>query len=98
MAKLYGNDSRPTPSPKKTSQSDHRNVKRSSMNKHKKRQFKQYRGQGQKVIMKKKPATRPYFLHVALHTNTWIALLQMALIWCITALMVTIPVLLYLTR
>ena len=41
---------------------------------------------------------RPYFLHVALHTNTWIALLQMALIWCITALMVTIPVLLYLTR
>jgi hypothetical protein len=48
MAKLYGNDSRPTPSPKKTSQSDHRNVKRSSMNKHKKRQFKQYRGQGRK--------------------------------------------------
>jgi hypothetical protein len=48
--------------------------------------------------MKKKPTTRPYFLHVALHTNTWIALLQVAVIWCITALMVTIPVLLYLTR
>ena len=45
---IYSKDSRPTPKPKKTSQSDHRNVKRSSMNKHKKRQFKQYRGQGRK--------------------------------------------------
>jgi len=53
---------------------------------------------GPKVIMKKKHTARPYFLHVALHSNTWIALLQVALIWCITALMVTIPVLLYLTK
>jgi hypothetical protein len=48
--------------------------------------------------MKKKTATRPYFLHVALHSNSWIALLQVALIVCITALMVMIPVLLYLTK
>jgi hypothetical protein len=44
----YRNDSRPTPKPKKTSQGDQRNVKRSSMNKHKKRQFKAYKGQGRK--------------------------------------------------
>jgi hypothetical protein len=50
------------------------------------------------VIKKKKHTVRPYFLHVALHSNTWIALLQVAIICGITALMVTIPVLLYLTK
>jgi hypothetical protein len=50
------------------------------------------------MIQKKKPATRPYFLHVALHSNTWIALLQVAVVWSISTLMVIIPVLLYLTK
>jgi hypothetical protein len=53
---------------------------------------------GPQMIKKNKPATRPYFLHVALHSNTWIALLQVAVVWSITTLMVCIPVLLYLTN
>jgi hypothetical protein len=50
------------------------------------------------MIKKNKPTTRPYFLHVALHSNTWIALLQVAVVWSISTLMVCIPVLLYLTK
>jgi hypothetical protein len=33
-----------------------------------------------------------------LHSNTWIALLQVAVIWSISTLMVITPVLLYLTK
>jgi hypothetical protein len=50
------------------------------------------------MIKKKKHTVRPYFLHVALHSNTWIALLQVAVIWSISTLMVITPVLLYLTK
>jgi hypothetical protein len=47
MAKLAGTAWKPGPNPKKTSQgSNSSRIKRSSMNKSKKRSFKAYKGQG----------------------------------------------------
>lgn len=46
MAKLAKNFVKHERTPKKTSQGNRKNVKRSSMNKSKKRSFKIYRGQG----------------------------------------------------
>lgn len=47
MAKIFGSVWKPEPRPKKTSQSGKPSrLKRSSMNKSKKRSFKAYKGQG----------------------------------------------------